>query len=58
MRVKMAFCEMGMDSCAWDGLEIFFFYVFIAVKLLLLCLFREVNMVLDEQWNKENERKR
>ena len=35
-----------------------FFYVFIAVKLLLLCLFREVNMVLDEQWNKENERKR
>jgi len=35
MRVKMAFGEMGMDSCAWDGLAMFF-YVFIAVKLLLL----------------------
>ena len=47
---------MRWDWIVWDEVESFQYWGMIIS--LYISLHREVNMVLDEQWNKENERKR
>ena len=47
---------MRWDWIVWEEIESFQYCRMIIS--LYISLLREVNMVLDEQWNKENERKR